>query len=173
MKQNDRQDLEEIAEAINLPERAVEEIQNYTLPEHQIGKEKASYMMVYAVRGDVNSCGTAKIKASKELVYAASSNGEVFDDRISVLLLLVQVVLLVVALAMLFLMGILGPPWVVPQEGLLSVVFSWVMIKRLCSVVSKRDMFAEIVTRSSASTGLCKVLMKAKMAEVWRIIRFQ
>tara|TARA_B100000989_G_C19497796_1_gene452866 strand:- start:123 stop:1508 length:1386 start_codon:yes stop_codon:yes gene_type:complete len=82
MKQNDKKDLVEIAEDIGLPERAIEEIQSYTLPEHQIGKERASYMMVYAIGGAVNSCGTAKIKASKELVYAASSNGEVFDDRI-------------------------------------------------------------------------------------------
>jgi hypothetical protein len=82
MKQNDKKDLDEIAEAIGLPERAVEEIQSYTLPEHQIGKEKASYMMVFSIGGAVNSCGTAKIKASKELVYAASSNGDVFDERI-------------------------------------------------------------------------------------------
>jgi hypothetical protein len=38
-------------------------------------------MMVYAIGGKFNSCGTAKIVASPELLYAASSNGEVFDQR--------------------------------------------------------------------------------------------
>lgn len=81
MKQNDRQDLEEIAEAIGLPERAVEEIHQYELPEHQLGPDKASYVMVYTIGGKVNGCGTAKITASKEMLYAASSNGEIFDQR--------------------------------------------------------------------------------------------
>ena len=81
MKQNDMQDLNEIAAAIGLSEHAVEEIHQYQLPEHQTSDQKAAYMMVYAIGGKFNSCGTAKIVASPEMLYAASSNGEVFDQR--------------------------------------------------------------------------------------------
>ncbi|OAI50829.1 hypothetical protein AYO37_00095 [Opitutia bacterium SCGC AG-212-L18] len=87
MKQNQREDIDEIADSIGLPDTAKEAIQNYTLPEHQNGKEeKCSFMTVFALDGKQNYCGTIKIKPSKELLYVASSDGKTFDIRAKALL---------------------------------------------------------------------------------------
>lgn len=87
MKQNQREDIDEIAESIGLPDTAKEVIQNYTLPEHQKHRdEKCSFMTVFALDGKQNYCGTIKIKPSKELLYVASSDGKTFDLRAKALL---------------------------------------------------------------------------------------
>ncbi len=87
MRQNQREDIDEIAESIGLPDTAKQSIQNYTLPEHQKNaEERCSYMTVFALDGKNNYCGTVKIKPSKELLYVASSDGKTFDLRTKALL---------------------------------------------------------------------------------------
>lgn len=86
MKQNQKEDIEDIAESIGLPDTAKEAIRSYTLPEHQSANEKCSFVTVYALDGKNNYCGTIKIKPSKELLYVASSDGRIFDHRAKALL---------------------------------------------------------------------------------------
>ena len=81
MKQNNRDDIDDIAASIGLPDTAKEGIQRYPLPEHQQSKDKCSFMTVYALNGQYNDCGTIRIQPSKALLYVASSNGSSFDQK--------------------------------------------------------------------------------------------
>ena len=87
MKQNQREDIEEIAEAIGLPDTSVNAIKSYILPEHQKNENtRCSYMTVFALGEKNNACGTIKIKPSKEMLYVASSDGRNFDNKTKALL---------------------------------------------------------------------------------------
>ena len=82
MKQNDRKDLQEIAEDIGLPDTAQDEIMSFTLPEHQKDQEnRCSYMGIFSINGESATFGVAKIQVSAAMLYVASSSGKVFDER--------------------------------------------------------------------------------------------
>lgn len=80
MKQNDREDLLEIAQTIGLPDLAKEKILKYPLPEHMQSHERCSFMTVFSLDGENVSCGTIKIQPDPALLYVASSSGAHYDE---------------------------------------------------------------------------------------------
>lgn len=79
LRQNDREDVEDISGAINLPDTAAWALTRYALPEHIRG-QKYSALCYYNV--DSRLFGTVRNIVDSHMLYAASSNGEIFD-RIS------------------------------------------------------------------------------------------
>lgn len=80
MRQNDRADLDDIAEDIALPEITRHGIMNYPLPDHQVGQKFSAFTYLHL---DSNRpiCGTVRNIASPEMLYCSSSTGEHFDRR--------------------------------------------------------------------------------------------
>ena len=81
MRQQDQDEVEELGDAINLPPLARQPIKNYPLPEHQNARNRFSSYTYFAPEGSASVCGTVRVRASREMLYVASSNGRVFDER--------------------------------------------------------------------------------------------
>ena len=80
MRQNDRSDLEDMAQDIALPEVTKHAIMNYPLPDHQSG-QKYSPFTYFHTDSCRNLCGTVHNISSREMLYCSSSSGEHFDKR--------------------------------------------------------------------------------------------
>ena len=80
MRQNDRADLDDIAQDIALPEITKNTIMNFPLPDHQVGQKYSAFTYMHL---DSNRpiCGTVRNIASPEMLYCSSSTGEHFDRR--------------------------------------------------------------------------------------------
>jgi type IV secretion system protein TrbE len=80
MRQNDRADLDDIAQDIALPEITRNTIMGYPLPDHQTGQKYSAFTYLHL---DSNRpiCGTVHNIASPEMLYCSSSSGEHFDRR--------------------------------------------------------------------------------------------
>jgi len=80
MRQNDRADLDDIAQDIALPDITRHAIMNYPLPDHQVGQKYSAFTYLHL---DSNRpiCGTVRNIASPEMLYCSSSTGEHFDRR--------------------------------------------------------------------------------------------
>ncbi len=79
--QQSREDARDIGEALSLSEKAVETIHNYPLPELMDPRERFSAFTYVANDKNRRLVGTVKNVASRELLYAASSDNEIFDLR--------------------------------------------------------------------------------------------
>jgi|GEM_PF-131989 len=78
---NDRNDLEDVAAAINLPNATKESINRYTLPEHMpVGKKYASFTYWHLDAREPR-CGTMYNICTPELLYCSDSTGSNFDKR--------------------------------------------------------------------------------------------
>jgi type IV secretion system protein TrbE len=80
LRQNDRADLEDMAQDIALPEVTQHAIMNYPLPDHQTGPKHSPFTYFHTDSGK-NLCGTVHNVASPEMLYCSSSSGEHFDKR--------------------------------------------------------------------------------------------
>jgi type IV secretion system protein TrbE len=80
MRQNDRADLEDMAQDIALPEVTKHAIMNYPLPDHQSGQKYSPFTYFHTDSGR-NLCGTVRNISSREMLYCSSSSGEHFDKR--------------------------------------------------------------------------------------------
>jgi len=80
MRQNDRADLEDMAQDIALPEVTKHAIMNYPLPDHQSGQKYSPFTYFHTDSGR-NLCGTVHNVASPEMLYCSSSSGEHFEKR--------------------------------------------------------------------------------------------
>lgn len=80
-KQNDRHDLDDIGDAIGLPEAAREAIRGFTAPEYQSGDEKFSQMAVFSQEGDRADCGVIRNYVTPEMLYVSDSSGATYDAR--------------------------------------------------------------------------------------------
>jgi len=80
MRQNDRSDLEDMAQDIALPEVTKHAIMNYPLPDHQSGQKYSPFTYFHTDSGR-NLCGTVHNISSREMLYCSSSSGEHFDKR--------------------------------------------------------------------------------------------
>jgi hypothetical protein len=80
MRQNDRADLDDMAQDIALPDITKNTIMNYPLPDHQVGQKYSAFTYMHL---DSNRplCGTVRNIASPEMLYCSSSTGEHFDRR--------------------------------------------------------------------------------------------
>ena len=80
MKQNDREDLEDISRDIALPEITRQAIMSYPLPDQQTGQKYAAFTYVHtdALRP---VCGSVHNIASPEMLYCSSSTGQHFERR--------------------------------------------------------------------------------------------
>lgn len=79
LRNNDREDLEDIARFNDLPENVVETILQYPLPEHQQSEERSGYFFYWdkaCLRG-----GTVRVRPCPEMLYIASSGGAHFEQR--------------------------------------------------------------------------------------------
>lgn len=81
MRQNDKDDLAELAQRIGLPETAVKAIASYQLPEHMPPESRASYATILSDAGGYMQCGTVVCVPSPELLYVASSGGSAHEER--------------------------------------------------------------------------------------------
>src|SRR3984893_13832158 len=77
--QQSRDDAREIGEALSLSEKTVETINAYPLPELMDPRERFSAFTYVANDQIRRLVGTVKNGASRELLYAASSDSETFD----------------------------------------------------------------------------------------------
>jgi type IV secretion system protein TrbE len=83
--QQSREDAMEIGQALDLSEKTVETIHAYLLPELMAPKERFSAFTYISNDKARRMVGTVKNVASRELLYAASSDNETFDQRNNVL----------------------------------------------------------------------------------------
>ncbi|MBV9999181.1 MAG: hypothetical protein JO015_08715 [Verrucomicrobia bacterium] len=79
--QQSREDAREIGEALSLSEKTIDTIYNYPLPELMDPKDRFSAFTYVANERSRKLIGTVKNVASRELLYAASSDNETFDRR--------------------------------------------------------------------------------------------
>ncbi len=79
--QQSREDAKEIGTALGLSDKTVETINSYPLPELMDPKERFSAFTYIANDKIRRLVGTVKNVASRELLYAASSDNETFDSR--------------------------------------------------------------------------------------------
>ena len=79
--QQSRDDAKEIGAALGLSDKTVETIHSYPLPELMDPKERFSAFTYIANNKIRRLVGTVKNVASRELLYAASSDNETFDRR--------------------------------------------------------------------------------------------
>ena len=79
--QQSREDAREIGVALGLSEKTIETISSYPLPELMDPKERFSAFTYVANDRVRRLVGTVKNVASRELLYAASSDSETFDRR--------------------------------------------------------------------------------------------
>ena len=80
MKQNDRADLEDIAQDIALPDITQKTIMSYPLPD-QIAGQKFAAFTYYHLDTRRPICGTVHNVASPEMLYCSSTSGEHFERR--------------------------------------------------------------------------------------------
>jgi len=80
MRQNDRADLDDIAQDIAIPEVTKHAIMSYPLPDHQIGQKYAAFTYLH-IDSRRPICGTVHNVASPEMLYCSSSSGEHFEKR--------------------------------------------------------------------------------------------
>jgi len=80
MRQNDRADLDDIAQDIALPEITKHTIMNYALPDHQTGQKYSAFTYLH-IDSNRPICGTAHNISSPEMLYCSSSSGEHFEKR--------------------------------------------------------------------------------------------
>ncbi len=85
MRQQDHTEVEDLGDAIGLPGLARQPIKDYPLPEHQAPGARFSSYTYYAPEGASSVCGTVIVKATREMLYVASSNGSLFDRRMKAL----------------------------------------------------------------------------------------
>jgi hypothetical protein len=80
MRQNDRADLEDIGQDIDLSEPTKQQILSYPLPDQQPADKFAAFTYLHtdAVRP---VCGTVHNVASAEMLYCSSSTGAHFERR--------------------------------------------------------------------------------------------
>ena len=79
--QQSREDACDIGEAVGLSQKTVDTIHNYPLPELMDPSNRFS-AFTYVANDQVRRLvGTVKNVASRELLYAASSDNETFDER--------------------------------------------------------------------------------------------
>lgn len=85
-RMNDRRDLDDIAEDINLSETTKQAILQYPLPEHLPANNKYSSLTYFQLDAQQPICGTLHNRLSKEMLYCSSSTGADFDRRAAELL---------------------------------------------------------------------------------------
>jgi hypothetical protein len=78
---NDRSDLDDIADAIRLPDSTKESIHKYTLPEHLPPGKKYASFTYWHLDAREPRCGTMYNVASAEMLYCSDSSGNNFDKR--------------------------------------------------------------------------------------------
>jgi hypothetical protein len=83
--QQSREDAAEIGEALSLSDKTVETLNAYPLPELMDPKERFSAFTYVANDKVRRLVGTVKNVTSRELLYAASSDNETFDQRTTAL----------------------------------------------------------------------------------------
>jgi hypothetical protein len=83
--QQSREDAREIGIALGLSDKTVETINSYPLPELMDPKERFSAFTYIANDKVRRLVGTVKNVASRELLYAASSDNETYDQRTAAL----------------------------------------------------------------------------------------
>ena len=77
----DRSDLDDIGDALRLPDSTKESIHRYTLPEHlPVGNKYASFTYWHLDAREPR-CGTMYNVASPEMLYCSDSSGSNFDKR--------------------------------------------------------------------------------------------
>lgn len=81
MRLNSRKEVDRVGDVIGLPQSARENILQYELVEHQRGARKGAYLTLFAKEGDTPVCGTIINQVNPYMLYVASSNGDVFDQR--------------------------------------------------------------------------------------------
>ena len=80
MKQNDRADLDDIAQDIALPEVTKQTIMNYPLPDQQSGQKYSAFTYFHIdVSGLSAAPSTTSLRA--EMLYCSSTSGEHFEKR--------------------------------------------------------------------------------------------
>jgi hypothetical protein len=79
--QQSREDAHDIGEALGLSQKTVDTIHNYPLPELMDPANRFSAFTYIANDKIRRLVGTVKNVASRELLYAASSDNETFDER--------------------------------------------------------------------------------------------
>ncbi|TLD71329.1 hypothetical protein FEM03_07300 [Phragmitibacter flavus] len=80
MRQNDRADLEDIAQDIELPDITRQRIMSYPLPDQQPGQKFAAFTYFH-LDTPRPLCGTVHNIASPEMLYCSSTSGELFERR--------------------------------------------------------------------------------------------
>src|SRR5215469_5113145 len=73
--------LKDIGQALDLSDKTIDTIRNYPLPELMDPKSRFSAFTYVANDKVRRLVGTVKNVASRELLYAASSDNETFDER--------------------------------------------------------------------------------------------
>ena len=81
LRQNDRADLEDIAQDIELPEITRQRIMSYPLPDQQAGERKFAVFTYFHLDTPRPLCGTVHNIASPEMLYCSSTSGEHFERR--------------------------------------------------------------------------------------------
>ncbi len=79
LRNQDRDDLEDIARFNDLPEAAVEAILRFPLPEQQQEEERSGYFFHWDKTRLTG--GTIRVKPCREILYVASSGGMHFEQR--------------------------------------------------------------------------------------------
>jgi hypothetical protein len=80
MRQQSRDDVRDIADAVGLPSTAQDIIMEYPLPEKQEGRKFSSFS-IFIPDGEASTCGTARNFVSREMLWVASSDGESFESK--------------------------------------------------------------------------------------------
>lgn len=81
MRHQDALSLSTLGDPIGLPAIARQDICRYPLPEHQRGAKKATYFTLFSKENGTPVCGTVRVEVNPHMLYVASSNGRVFDER--------------------------------------------------------------------------------------------
>lgn len=81
LRQNDRSDLEDIAQDIELPEITRQRIMGYPLPDQQPAQSKYAAFTYFHLETPRPLCGTVHNIASPEMLYCSSTSGEHFERR--------------------------------------------------------------------------------------------
>ncbi|MBV9674320.1 MAG: hypothetical protein JO076_16040, partial [Verrucomicrobia bacterium] len=79
--QQSREDAQEIGTALSLSSKTIDTINSYPLPELMDPRDRFSAFTYVANHKTRRLIGTVKNVASRELLYAASSDNETFDNR--------------------------------------------------------------------------------------------
>jgi len=80
-RMNDRRDIEDVANDIDLSETTKEAISRYPLPEHLPDHNKYAALTYYHLDAQQPRCGTIHNRVSPEMLFCSSSTGEDFDQR--------------------------------------------------------------------------------------------